>query len=270
MKMNLSQTIRRGGTFLRTTLLPGLVCLALTATEARAQDDGSGGLPPLSDSTKNLTLLSVPSATVAPHGMGFASLGLTSKRGGTANNWDGSLALGLGLGDASQNLGVQLTANITSLRGNFGDSGYFGIRVSRQLTDGKAPLFLGAEINGLGTWGQARNVPESGNVMLTWFPVLETAGGRSYPLMFTAGYGSHRKNRLTDPAPFFGAGIGLTRNFGASMSWTGETLDIGASFSIDGVDFMNITTEVNDVTDRLGSRRFSINFNFFRPGLFRS
>lgn len=251
-------------------MLAAMAAVALAVPTARAQDDGSGGLPPLSDSTRNLTLLSAPSATVAPHGMGFASLGLTSKRGGTANNWDGSLALGIGLGDATESIGVQLTANITSLRGNFGDSGYFGIRLSRQLTDGAAPLFLGAEVNGLATWGQANNVPESGNVMLTWFPVLETGGGRSYPLMFTAGYGSHRKNGFTDPAPFFGAGIGITRNFGASMSWTGETLDIGASFTIDGVDNFNVTTEVNDVTDRLGSRRFTINFNFFRPGLFRS
>ncbi|MCB1363026.1 MAG: hypothetical protein KDK02_02835 [Rhodobacteraceae bacterium] len=251
-------------------LAAGLIGLGLGP--AWAEDPDGPALPPLpslAQSPKNLTLLSVSSATVAPHGMWFASLGLTSKRG-AVNDWDGSLALGFGLGSAEDAIGLQLTANVTSLTGGFGDSGYFQINASRRIVAGRAPLYLGAEANGLGTWGQADVLPVGAKVMLTWFPVLETAPGNSYPLMFTAGYGSHLKNGLRDPAAFFGAGIGITRNFGASVSWTGETVDLGASFTIDGIDGFNITTEVNDATDRLGSRRFTISFNFFRPGLFRS
>lgn len=252
--------------------IAGLTATILLATQAAAQDLTGRALPPapsLADSPKNLTLLSVSSATVAPHGMWFTSLGLTSKRG-TIDDWDGSLALGFGLGDAQESIGLQITANITSLTNGFGDSGYFQINASRRIVDGDAPLYLGAEVAGLGTWGQANVLPVSGKVMLSWFPTLRTGNGESFPLMFTAGYGSHLKNLGRDPAPFFGAGIGLSRNFGASVSWTGETLDVGASFTFDGIDGFNVTTELNDVTDRLGSRRVTISLNFFRPGLFRS
>ena len=78
-------------------LAAGLIGLGLGP--AWAEDPDGPALPPLpslAQSPKNLTLLSVSSATVAPHGMWFASLGLTSKRG-AVNDWDGSLALGFGI-----------------------------------------------------------------------------------------------------------------------------------------------------------------------------
>lgn len=258
----------------RLALAACLTTLAAT-TPALAQEvggyDPQAGLSRQADAgAKNLTLLSITSATVAPHGLGFASVGLSSKRQGTIDDWDGSLALGLGLGSAERGLGVQLMANITSLSSDFGDSGYFQVNLSRQVSAGPAPLYLGAEIGGLATWGQANANPVTGKIMATWFPVLETAGGSNYPLMFTVGYGSHQKTNKTDPAPYFGAGIGLTRNIGASAAWTGETLDIGAAFRFNGLDGVTVTTEINDVTDRLGSRRFTINFNFIRANLFRS
>jgi len=251
------------------------LCAAFPGLAAAQEASGTFGdpnaeLPLLSDSVKNLTLLSVPSATVAPSGLVFASLGLTSKRQGTIDDWDGSLALGMGFGDADNTLGAQLTAHITSLENDFADSGYLSLRLSRRVGYGKVPVYVGAEVEGLAKWGQASPNPTSGSVMVSWFPVLETAGGDSFPLMFTAGYGSHRRNNDTDPAPFFGAGIGLTPSFGLSASWTGDTLDLGTSFVFEGVDWFNVSAEINDVTDRLGTRRFSINFNFFRPGFFRS
>lgn len=253
------------------------LCLSLFAPSGgRAQDttgvpgDPNAVLPRLSDSIKNLTLLSISSATVAPAGTLFASLGLTSKRQGVIDDWDGSLALGMGMGDADRTLGAQLTAHVTSLEDDFGDSGYFSLRLSRLISDTATPVYLGAEVEGLAKWGDAKPNPTSGKVMVTWFPTFETSGGAIYPLMFTVGYGSHLRNGLTDPAPFFGAGIGLTRNFGASVSWTGDTVDIGTSLVFEELKGFNVSAEINDATDRLGSRRFSINLNFFRTGLFGS
>lgn len=246
-----------------------LCAATLMAAPAAAQDAGPYGLPDYDTAApKNLTLLSIPSATVAPHGLGFASLGLTSRRGGTLHDWDGSLALGLGLGDADQALGVQVTANVTSLTDNFGDSGYFQIKLARRILDSEEPIYLAVEAEGLARWGQAANTPQRNRIMATWFPVLWTAED-AYPLMVTLGYGSHLRNRRTDPAVFAGAGIGLNRNLGVSAAWTGQTLDLGASWRFDGMDGMVVNAEFNDATDRLGSQRFSISFNFFNPNLFR-
>ena len=225
-------------------------------------------LPSLAESPKNLTLLSVTSATVAPHGLAFGSLSFTSKREGVFDEWDGSMAFGVGFGSAEDTVGVQLTAQVTSLTDEFGDSGYFDLKLSRQVSRGNTPVYLGAQVSSFATWGDANVNPVSGKVMVTWFPTLTTSGGQAFPLMFTAGVGSHLRNNFTDPAGYFGAGIGLSRNFGASASWTGETLDIGTSILFDSWKYGNVTAEINDVTDRLGQRRFSISLNIFNPSSF--
>lgn len=252
-------------------MLAGLALAAgLAGPGARAQEAvGIGSLPPAPPEVKNLTLLSIPSATVAPHGLGFASLGLTSKRGGTGNDWDGSMTLGAGLGDAQRAAGLQVTANITSLSSNFGDSGYFEAKLARLVVPGDSPLYVAAQVEGLARWGQASTVPQRGRIMATWFTDLST-GNDLFPLMVTLGYGSHLRNGRTDPGVFAGAGIGLTRNLGVSAAWTGETLDLGAAWRFEGAPGMTMSAEINDATDRLGSRRFSITFSFFRPNLFRS
>lgn len=237
-----------------------------------AQNAGAQERATLAYTPKNLTLLSVSSATVAPSGLGFMSLSLSSKRVEPTqvfDEWDGSLALGIGFGDTKESIGVQLTAQITSLTETFGDSGYFALKFARQVSAGKTPFFIGAEINNLAQWGDAKVNPTGGKVMATWFPTLEFDGGGSMPLMITAGYGSHLKNAYTESAPFFGIGAGFTRNFGASISWTGDTVDVGAAFLIDGWDFGNISVELNDVTNRQDRRRVSISFNIFRSNLFR-
>ncbi|TDK46855.1 hypothetical protein [Antarcticimicrobium luteum] len=259
-----------GRAAIRSALAGLAIAIGLAAPAARAQEAVGAGLPYYEEgAAKNLTLLGIPSATVAPHGLGFASLGLTSKRGGVLNEWDGSLALGLGLGDAERALGFQLTANLTSLTNAFGDSGYFEAKVSRLVSSGDTPLYLGAQVEGLAKWGQASTVPTRGRIMATWFPDL-SAGGDLFPLMVTVGYGTHLRNARTDPGVFGGVGIGVNRNLGLSAAWTGETLDLGASWKFDDIDWMTVSAEINDATDRLGQRRVSITVNLFNPKLFRS
>ncbi|MFT5615095.1 MAG: hypothetical protein ACI8Q6_002378 [Granulosicoccus sp.] len=249
-----------------------LLALGVSSPQARAQDTENFAPPTLAYTPKNLTLLSVTSATVAPSGLGFISLSLTSKRveaARTLDETDGSLAFGIGFGDAIDSVGVQLTAQITSLTDDFGDSGYFALNFSRQVAAGKAPIFIGAEVSSLASWGDAKDNPTSGKVMATWFPTLQFDSGTNIPLMITAGYGSHLKNGFADPAPYFGIGAGFTRNFGASVSWTGDTIDVGTAFLIDGWDNGNVTVEFNDVTNRQDRQRVSVTFNIFRSNLFR-
>jgi len=67
----------------------GLVCLAGAVS---AQEVNVVG--------KNVTLLGIPSATVAPNGTLFGSLAGSTKRDGIYDEVDGSAELGLGFGSA--------------------------------------------------------------------------------------------------------------------------------------------------------------------------
>lgn len=262
-------------------LLP--LAVGLSPHSAAAQDS----------TAKNLTLLAISSATVAPSGLGFLSLSLSPKRVGKTrilDDADGSLAFGIGLGNAQTSVGVQLTAQITSLTDTFGDSGYFSIKLSRLVSRGKVPVYIGAEVSNLLPWGDAKHGgsqtvitnfdgvqqvtttngkrPINGKVMVTAFPTLHLNNGTEIPLMITLGYGDHLKNNASDPAPYFGIGAGFTRNFGASIAWTGDTVDLGASFRVNGWENGNISFELNDVTNRKGRRRVSVNFVIYTKNLF--
>lgn len=87
---------------------------------------------------KHLTLLGIPSATVAPPNLAFASIAASTDRVGDGDGADGSLAFGIGLGNAEDAIGVQLTSYITSLSDDFADSGYFEIKGSRRIVDGRS------------------------------------------------------------------------------------------------------------------------------------
>ena len=95
----------------------------------------------LAEGNKLVTLQGIRSATVAPSGLVFGSLGLTSRRdslGDFFDEGDGSIVLGFGLGDATKTVGVQVSASITSLTDSFGDSGSLSIKAARrwQAIDG--------------------------------------------------------------------------------------------------------------------------------------
>lgn len=99
--------------------------------------------------------------------MGIASLGLTSDRPGPGTDWDGSLALGYGFGNAEESIGFQLIAQITALTDSFADSGYMELRASRRISTGAAPVYLGAEISNFVTWGDANVNDVSGKLMMS-------------------------------------------------------------------------------------------------------
>ena len=203
--------------------------------------------------TKNLTLLGISSATVAPAGVGFASLSYTDERTPDNSDEDGSAAFGFGLGNARTGIGFQFTTHITSLKDDFADAGYLSVKAARQIRGGDMPLFLGAQAEHLAGWGDSSDTDPRGLVALTAFRSGATASGEVYPQMFTIGVGSDLRNDNTDPGIFLGAGIGLTEIFGTSLAWTGETATLGISvrppdirvgdFVDDSIVFTNITMQ---------------------------
>ena len=248
------QTVPTG----RRLIAPLLISL-LCAGAAMAQDQTTY-LPP---SPKNLTLLGIPSATVAPNGLAFASLSGTTRRSGSqSGSTDGSLALGFGLGSAEDSVGLQFTVQTTSLKSDFGDSGFLAFKASRRIASGSMPTYIGLAVDHIGSWGDADGVDTRASVMVTSFTQLAMAGD-VFPVMFTIGAGSHLRNGNTDPALFAGAGIGLTKNLGTSLAWNGENFDLGAAFKIDGLENVGFTATANDVFNEDDSRRVSFTVNLF-------
>lgn len=248
---------------LRTTCLLAGLALAFWVLPGDAWAQGSG------PSARLVTLQGIRAATVAPSGLGFAALALSSRRsgpGGYIQDADGSSVVGFGLGDANKGVGLQVMANITSLKSSFGDSGHLSIKASRRMT-AQTPTFVGLSMDRLAGWGDAKGVKPAVSVQLTWFPQTEIAG-QTYPLMMTIGAGSHLAHNGRDPAVFFGAGIGLSANFGASLAWTGDTVTLGSAFRVDGLRNVTFAANLDDAFDQNDSRRVGLSATWLIDGLF--
>lgn len=218
---------------------------------------------------KHLTLLGIPSATVAPANLGFASISATTDRAGTADGADGSLAFGLGLGDADTGIGVQVTGYVTSLSDDFGDSGYFEVKGSRRIVGGNTPVYASLTLGSLGTWGDSTDRDTSATLAVTAFSAVRfSPAGDAFPVMFTLGGGSNVRDDDTDPGLFLGAGIGLTPHLGASLAWGGDYVNLGASFKVDGLDNIGLTATVYDLFDQEDSRRLTLSATYLFSDLF--
>lgn len=206
--------------------------------------------------SRNLTLLGIPSATVAPAGVGYVALSGTRRSPMNART-DGSLELGLGLGNAETGVGVQGKAVITSLTDDFGDSGYLGFKLSRRIVTGQVPVYAGVEVDNLAAWGESSDNDPSVAAMVTGFAAVPMGGGQM-PVMFTLGAGSHLRDNGTQPGVFAGIGAGFTQNLGGSVAWTGEALSLGVSLRPSGDLPLVMNLTLDDATDRLEEQRLSI------------
>ena len=215
---------------------------------------------------RNVTLLGIQPATVAPAGLAFASLAWTDKRDGIKDEPDGSAALGLGIG-VGDLFDLQFTANITSLENDFGDSGFFDIRASRQLGFGSVPTFLGLGVTNVGAWGDADTLEEGVSAAITAFPVVQIGGG-FYPLMLTLGGGTEVADFGTEPGALAGIGIGLTEAFGTSVAYNGDNVDIGASFRIPGVDMLGFNVILSDAFNMDDRQRVVLSLNWIVDNVF--
>lgn len=236
-------------------LAAALALSAAAAGPALAQDGG-----------RLVGLLGIRSATVAPDGLAFGAVALTTLRreaeGVEDGSADGSIILGFGLGSAADAVGVQVTANIISLTDDFADSGSLGVKASREVGRGALPVYLGVAVDRIGGWGDSEDLDPSVSGMVTAFPQVD-AGGRTLPLMVTLGAGTHLRNDFEDPGVFGGVGVGLTRNLGASAAWTGESVSVGAVFRVPGLDNMRFTASLDDAFDQVDARRVTVTATVF-------
>jgi hypothetical protein len=212
---------------------------------------------------KNVTLLAIPSATVAPSGLVFTSFSAPT------NGDNASAAIGVGFGDATDGIGLQLTSVVSAPANGLDSSGYFSLRGSARIGRGATPVYLGIGADHIGIWGDTPDRDVGVTAMLTAFPVLTAANsGNRYPMMVTLGTGSHVRNGDTDPGLFLGAGIGLSESIGVSAAWSGDSFDVGASFRPANIDNMRISAVVTDAFDSDDNQRLTLSFSWFFNNMF--
>lgn len=220
---------------------------------------GQGGQP-----AKHLSLFGIQSATTAPHGMVFTGVTGTNPRGGVPGaGMDYDVALGFGLGDATETLGLQFTANITGTD-PFGDAGYLSMKLSRALNE---RTYAALSFSQLGAWGGAAPAGESANFVVTHFNEV-SIGNDVFPIMLSAGYGSHITNNGTDPGGYIGVGMGLSPYMGVSLSANEEQVNVGIGLKIPQYDRWSISLGVNDVADNTGRQSASMTITYAVQNVF--
>lgn len=233
----------------RRTACGVLVGLGLAGgAAAQAIGEGDGRL---------VTLQGIRSATVAPAGLGYVALALSERADAdTADGLASSLSFGTGFGDAARGVGVQLSASLSPAFGGLGESGSLGLKFGHRLaTD--TPTFVALSLDRLGGWGERADLAPTATLAITTFPKLRV-GADAYPLMLTVGVESELGEEDADPVAYAGGGIGLTRNFGASLAWTGRDWTLGTVARVDGLDNWRFTASISDLLDQEDGRRLSV------------
>ena len=216
--------------------------------------------------------LSTPTGYGARFGQLFAGVSVIN-RGRYNNNPDGSATVGFGLGDPRRAIGLDVAANVISLSDSngqdaFAGSGNVGFKLHRILP-GEIAVAVGWE-NAL-AWGDARNVDSSVyGVVSRAFPLQPNNYRNPMPLILSVGLGGGRfrseqeiRNREGGLGLFASAGLQLSPQFSLLANWTGQDLNVGASF----IPFLEIpfslTLSAADLTGSAGDgARFALGLGY--------
>ncbi|WP_414753751.1 hypothetical protein [Anabaena sp. CCY 9910] len=203
-----------------------------------------------------------PSAYGASFGQAYIGGGLFFPLEDNKDRVDGSLSVGFGLGDTAKSVGLEVNVNITSVGGgdtfDFGDSGGVGFKLHRYLGDGTA---VAVGWSNAIKWGDvSRSKDTIYGVVTRAFLLQPENPNNQLPLTVSVGLGSgaFRSKGAIDanenPANLF-ASLGLRVIPQASLvsSWTGNRLNMGASFAPFKKTPIVINAIFTDVTSNFNS-----------------
>ena len=182
---------------------------------------------------------------------------------------DGSIVLGVGLGDPKENLGYEIVLGITSVStpwwgdGKFADEGNFNIKVHREITpllEGEvASVAVGAS-NIMG-WGGTTQIPT--NYYVAYSEKFLFGDFNQYGAAISFGYGSSISDGETS-GDFFG-GIGVSRSsYNTSLSYIGNEAHISATWFVPNLPGLALTFTRADAWNQENIQRniFSVGYAF--------
>jgi hypothetical protein len=203
-----------------------------------------------------------PSAYGASFGQAYVGGGLFFPLEENRDRVDGAFGFGFGLGNAAKSVGLEVNVNITSVGGgdsfDFGDSGSVGFKLHKYFSDGTA---VAVGWSNPVKWGDVNRARDTiYGVVTKAFPLQPNNPNNRMPLTISVGVGSgafRSKGAIeaNDNAANLFASVGLRVLPQVSLvsSWTGNRLNMGASF----VPFKKTPIVVNaiftDITSNLNT-----------------
>lgn len=179
-----------------------------------------------------------PAAFGADWGTVFAGVGGSTLPKANANDYDGSMAVGFGLGDAVKYVGLETVVNIISLRDSgpndsFGHDGNVGLKLHKSLPGGAA---FAIGIENIGRWGAPKSAAGGAgrsSVYAVGTKVFHLApnSGNKLPLSVNVGIGDNRFEDTGKSGSGFFGGIAFLPFSQLSIiaDWTGIDLNAGIS-----------------------------------------
>lgn len=204
-----------------------------------------------------------PSGYGASFGQAYIGGGLFFPLDDTRDSVDGSLSVGFGLGDAGKAVGLEVNVNITSVGGNgndfdFGDSGSVGFKLHKYFTDGTA---VAIGWSNAVKWGDVNRAKDTiYGVVTKSFLLQPNSPDNKLPLTISVGLGSGSFrsvgaiNAGDNSANLFASlGLRVLPQVSLVSSWTGNRLNMGASFAPFKKTPIVINAIFTDVTDNLSN-----------------
>ena len=207
-----------------------------------------------------------PSAYGADWGDAFIGLsGVTAGR--DDNKWDGSASVGVGIGDAVENVGVEVSVGIISLDG-FAVDGVVGIRLHKVFPQADNLAVALGWSNPI-KWGDANDAEDTFYGVVTHRWDLQPEQSNTLPLTASLGVGTGSFRSLgaiadgTNAPNVFGSlGLRVIPELSLVSGWTGSSLGLGVSAA--PFDFaLVMPAGVSDVPDNTSTgARFNASLGY--------
>ncbi|KAB8321104.1 hypothetical protein SD81_006300 [Tolypothrix campylonemoides VB511288] len=169
---------------------------------------------------------------------------------------DGSLSVGFGLGDAVRSIGAEVNVNVTSLGGqnfDFAGSGGIGVKLHKYFDDGTA---VAVGWSNPVKWGEVNNAKDTFYGVVTKSFYLQPNNQLPLTVSLGVGSGSFRSKGAIEAGEnsvnFFGSvGLRVAPEVSVVSSWTGNSLNVGGSFTPLRTTPLVINAIFTDVTNNL-------------------
>ena len=208
------------------------------------------------------SIANIASGFGASNGVGFAAVSYSDNDMQTdaEGDDDGSIVIGIGLGDPLENFGVEASIGITSVStslwgdGKFADEGNLNLKVHRfapsfGLSD-TASVSIGA--SNLAGWGSTTENPT--NAYAAYSGIKYLGQFDEYSLGYTLGWGSAVSNTETEASIFYGLALARA-HYNVSMGFINSERHLSLSWQPQFLQNSSITfTKVKDAENSQSDR----------------
>lgn len=206
----------------------------------------------------------IPSAFGANWGDTFISAAGATPGKDRGGEVDGSLSVGVGIGDSRDLAAVTLAYNIGSIN-RFGQNGTFDLQGSRVVyADTNQQVAIAAGWSAFAQYGNEGTIPSTVWGGVTSVSLLKPEDEvNTLPLLLSFGVGGGYFSDYQGTNVYGGAGLQVAPQLGLGIAWSGVGLNVGASF----LPVPSIPLTINAIGGDLGDssdggRRLVLSINY--------